>query len=616
MKSKSILFSILLTALFLSTVSAQVGENMNLIGRWGMGTCKAVSVYGSYLLMGNGATLDIWEVNGIRPYLTKKGQVNLPGVVSDITVAWPKAYLACEDMGLVIVDLSTISNPVLYGPFSTGGKAVAVSIYGEYAYIANGNQGMAVFNIGNVNFPVKTASFETDGEVLDVWADENIVYLAAGSAGFWTVNVTNHYAPARLDSIHIAGTIKSVYIQRSTAYLASGSGGLNLVSIANPSGLSITGHWTTGGTMDATDVAVQKSTAYLTDARFGVRVIDVSAAPQSVWNISTRGAATRITLNQRSYAFVAQDGTGMLLLDAFGTTPLRVDSLETGDQSKDVLFYGNTVYVAGGKSGLWVLNRSQGSLSVASRISSGMIDCQGLARKDTLLFAADGPGGLKVFNVRHPSEPVRLATQPVLSWAAGVGVYGNQVVVADGTSGLHLFGISNPREPSDLAVISLGSNTVRSVTVNAQRNLAFAATNAGTKVVDLQNRILLSTCPGSNDAYASDFSENGNTLYVADGANGIMGFDVSNALVPRLLEALYYDTDGTASDILVKGNAAIVADGEGTVRIVDMTSAPRQVGYYHSAGSSMGLSLSQDTLAVADGEAGVYLFKGNFAGTL
>ncbi len=620
MKSNAIKSFLIPALLLAALLSAQESENMNLIGRWGLGSCKAVSADGSYLLMGSGSQLQVIEVSGIRPYLNLRGQVLMPGVISDIAIAWPRAFVACEN-GVSIVDLSVPSSPVVYGPFSTGGKAVGLDVYGEYVFVANLEKGMTVFKIGSGSILESIGtSFKPAGEIWDVWADENIVYAAAGSAGFWTVNVTNKYAPVLLDSVHLGGTVKSLYIQGSTAYLACGTGGLKQVSIANRSNLVKGSTWTAGESMDATDVYILASRAYVTDARFGLRVVDVSTpTPAILSNLSTRGAAAGITLDRKNNAFVAMSGAGLLLLNVFGTTPIRIDSLASGDISRDVLMHGNLVYVAGGQSGLWILDRSKASASTIGVIARfpEFTACQGLAMKDNLLFVADGTGGIKVFDLSQPKEPVRLSTRSVTVSANDLDVYGNQVVVADGTSGLHLYGISNPSELSDAGTISLGATTARRVKVDLSRNLAYVSTSSGTKIVDLQNKTLLASCPGSSDAYASDFSGEGNNrLIVADGTNGIMGFDATNASAPRLVDQTYYDTPGTAYDVLIRGNAAIVADGSGTVRIVDMTSTPKQVGYHHTAGSSLRLDLSGDTLAVADGEAGIYLFKGNFSGTL
>ena len=616
--------------------AAVESDNMFLVGRNAMGPTQAASVYGNYLVMGNGAYLEIYEIFGTRPFKQKRGSILMPDVVKDITIDGQTAYVACNGAGLFTVDISVPSSPVILGQFNQAqyaptGKALSVYVFGTYAYVADGLGGLVILDVSNparLNPPIGTYSVQNtivrDVQV-DLSGSKTVAYVAADTAGLWTIDVSASVRtnPVRLASIRLNGTAQSVFLSPTLAYVALGDWGLTQVNIADPAALWIYRTWKPGELdLDITDVFVSSFKAYCTDANFGLRILDVTediTTPLS--NLSTKGRASRITLTNTQRAFIADGGGGLLMLNVEKPAePARIDSIQTGDSAKDIAYYGNTMYVAGGKSGLWILDRSLASQDNIPPVGVQNIDtlrfCTGVIVRDTLLFVSNGKNGVKIMSIRNPSQPRMIANIKVPNAAYDVDFDGNRAVIAGGLGGIHILNILDPKKPTDLGTVSLGAISAVKVKVDAIRHVAYVATNAAVHVVDLDAKTLITTCPGSTNSFAGDLSENRNTLYVADGLNGVLVYDVSNPGAPRQIQGMTYDTPGSSTDIRMKGNAAVVADGEGTIRILDMSLSPIEVGFAHTAGASLGLDVAGDTVAVADAEAGVYLFRANFAGTL
>ena len=617
-------------------MAAVESDNMFLIGRNAMGPTQAASVYGNYLVMGNGAYLEIYEIFGTRPYKQKRGSILMPDVVKDVYVDGLTAYVACNGAGLITVDISVPGSPFIRGQFDQAqyvpnGQALGVFVFGNRAYVADGFGGLVIIDVSNpavLNPPVGIYSAPNtlvrDVQV-DISGSKTVAYVAADTSGLWTVDVSAgvQNAPVRLARIKMNGTAKAVTLSPILAYVAMGDGGLTQVNITNPSVLWLYRVWKPDGlNLDITDVFVSSFKAYCTDANFGMRILDVSddiSTPIS--NLSTRGNASRITLTNLQRAFIADGGGGLLMLNLDNpANPVRIDSIQTGDTAKDIAYYGNTLYVAGGRSGLWILNRSQAGPTVIPMAGAGNIDtlraCGGVVVRDTLLFVLNGRNGVKIMSVRNPVQPRMITNIKVPNAAYDVDFDGNRAIIAGGTGGIHIMNILDPRHPTDLGTVSLGAISANKVKVDADRHVAYVATDAGMRVVDLDAKTLIAACPGTNNSFASDLNESKTTLYVADGVNGVLVYDVTNPGTPHQIQGMTYNTPGSANDIRMRGNAAVVADGEGTVRILDMSVSPIEVGFAHTGGASLGVDIDGDTVAVADGEAGIYLFKTNFAGTL
>ncbi len=528
----------------------QETQNMALIARNGMGPNNAVFVYGSYLYMGNGCYLEVIEIRGTRPYLVKRGKILLPDVVSDIFVdgVGGMAYVACDRAGLHVVDITNPSSPVLQGSVDTPGRTLGVFVWENHAYVADGEGGLVVVNVSSSQNPYRVTTYSLPNRyVRDVYVDlwfssgggqKLVAYVAADTAGLWVFDVTEPSTLSRIGSLKLNGSAKSVFVLRNIAYMAVGNQGFTQVNISNPQSPVVYRTWNPLESYDITDVYVRSSTAYLADALYGIRVLDITDLPRQIASIFTKGTAQRITLNAGNTAFVADGGGGLLMLDVFATTPTRLDSIGTGDISKDIAFRGNTMYVAGGSSGLWILNRRGGTpseIQVVARVDS-LRYCQTVAIKDTLLFVVNGKNGVKIASVKNPTSLKLLSSIRVEAY--DVDFDGNRAIIAGGTGGVHIWNFNIPNHPTDLGSVSLGSISAKRIKVDSGRHLAYVATGASVHVVDVDSKALISTCPGTTNSYAMDLSENGSLLYVADGINGVVVYDVSNPASPRSIEGI------------------------------------------------------------------------------
>ncbi len=607
--------------------------NMTEIGRNASGPNRAAYVSDNYVLAGNGAYLEIYEVKGTLPYLEKRGSLLLPDVVEDIYAVDQRAYVACNGAGLQIVDISSPTAPFLRGSYDTPGTAMGVFVWENRAYVADGPAGLRVVNVASSVSPYSVGVFSLNNRIVrdvkvDLWASgggiRTVAYVAADTAGIWALDVTQDSEIIRLGALRLSGAATRLFLSTTIAYVAAGAGGLSQVSITNPTAMAVYRTWVPGEEerVAITDVFVQSSRAYLADSLSGVRVLDVSDVPNEIARLATDGSALRITHSMPSTApntaFVSDCGGGLLMLNVFNPQPSLIRSVQTGDSFVDVAFRGNVLFAAGRQSGLWILNRQAATLTdipVLAHVDT-LETCQGVAVRDTLLLVSNGPHGVKVMSVRNPQSPRMLASILVADEAHDVSFDGNRAVIAGGSGGVHIYNILDPRHPTFLGTVSLGTLPALSIEVDETRHVAFVSTDAAVQVVNLDDRSLMTSCEGTNNSQSSDLSADGKTLYIADGVNGMRVYDVTNAGAPRAVTGMSYNTPGFAADIRMSGDAAILADGNGTVRILSVSQSPVEVGYAHTAGFSAAVDLSGDTIAVADGAAGLYLFKANFTGHL
>ncbi len=78
------------------------------------------------------------------------------GSAIGVSVEGNYAYVADDDNGLVIVDITDKNAPTLKGSYDTAGYAFDVSVEGDYAYVADGANGLLILD--KHNLPTSSSS--------------------------------------------------------------------------------------------------------------------------------------------------------------------------------------------------------------------------------------------------------------------------------------------------------------------------------------------------------------------------------------------------------------------------------------------------------------------------
>ncbi len=617
-----------------STVLAQ--GTLDLLGRWPYGPANAVDYNASVVCMSNGSVLEIHSVGDgtTNPYLTKVSEITLPDVITDIHITGSaalgyNAFVTCGKAGMQIVQIG--ASPTIVGSFNTSGNALGIFQVGDYAYIADGDNGLLTLDVSDKANPDSVSNLKFHDTLLDVQVITNTAYLAGGAYGLFAADVTTAATPAKYDSLETTGYVSAVHFEGTTAYLADGAVGLTRADLTTLTNITQIDIWNPGVTVNFTDVFVLGGNAYITDALHGLRVVDVSLVPPAgnptpVGDLATAGSSLALSMDVNNEdLFIADGGNGMRMIDVtVPGTPVELASVLTADVANDVLSAKGATFVAGGTSGLWVINHEATEATTTPVLAhiSTLTNTQGLAMMHDTLFVADADLGLYIYDMANPASPALITSTVITGGALGVDLdFANeQAVVASGGQGLHTVDISTLPSAGTIGApsrIDLGTSNVTHVKVEGlERDLAYASAGAnGVYVVNVSTGAQVNTIPTFDFPHATDFYQPDSILIVADDASGLRFYDLVDPAAPVLLST--YDTPGTSRDVLATENYGFIADGQGTVRMVDFTeNTPAETDSFHTVGLSQGLSLMSDTLAVADGLGGVYFLKADLGGVL
>ena len=326
---------------------------------------------GDYAYFGLGPVLMIAGISEPGA-LDVVGEVILPGVVEDIAVSGAFAFVVTWE-GLLVIDVSTPSDPVLVGTWSTNLFGGAVAVSDNVAYVVNASR-LYVVDVSTASTPALVST----------------TYLPALSS------------PSSGPGIAVSGQL---------AYLAGSS--MVVVDVSTPFAPNTVGSYGIPG-HGGHDVGVSGGYAYVAALGHGLRVIDVHSpdAPAEVAYHDTLGRVTGMDVSG-DHAYVLDRERGLWVFDIQAPfAPVPVGLSETPNAGFSVAVSGHHAYVVGSYD-LWIIDVSTPSapVEIGSAFTPPMWD---MAASPELLYVASLWGGFYIFGPSNcpgyqppPPEPRR-----------------------------------------------------------------------------------------------------------------------------------------------------------------------------------------------------------------
>jgi len=544
------------------TTTAADAQNVEFVGQIG-GESYAVAVQGDYAYLGVGPRLVVLDIsNPANPTLAGQTEV-LPDIVWGVAVAGNYAYVADDEGGLRIINVSDPAAPSEAGFYDTPGDARGVAVAGNYAYIADHYKGLRIINVTDPAAPSEAGFYDTSWYAKGVAVAGNYAYVAAVGAGLRIINISDPAAPSEVGFYYTPGEALGVAVTGNYAYVAvKYVGSLRIINVSNPAAPTEAGFYGTPAGL-AYGVAVAGNYAYVADGSGGLRIINVSnpAAPEEAGFYDTPGKARGVAV-AGNYAYVADWDSLRIINVSDPAAPTEAGFYATPGMARGVAVAGNNyAYVTD-----WV--------------------------------------GLHIINVSNPAAPTEAGFYDTPGLAEGVAVAGNYAYVAAASRGLRIINVSNPAAPTEAGFYDMGY--AKDVAVAG--NYAYVADGGSLRIINVSSP----TAPTEAGSYgtlwdARGVAVAGDYAYVANWY-GLHIINVSNPVTPTL--AGFYDTPGSARGVAVAGNYAYVADGV-SLRIIDVSNpaALTEAGFYDTPGGAYGVAVAGNYTYVADGEGGLFILR-------
>ena len=182
--------------------------------------------------------------------ITEFAQFDTGGDTHDVEVHYGIAFIS--DMRadqLVILNVSDPINPQLISTFQTednhGLTVVAKSPTDMICYLACDDMGLDIINVSEPAFPVLLSNYDPTSAIDELTIRDDLAYLVSQNKGLEVINISDPAVPIKLGSITYGnvGTKVNVVLKEGCAYLTDQNRGLFVVNITDPANMSIIGRY-------------------------------------------------------------------------------------------------------------------------------------------------------------------------------------------------------------------------------------------------------------------------------------------------------------------------------------------------------------------------------------
>lgn len=598
-------------------------ENWQMTGQVG-GTTKALFREGDFLYLGSGLHVLVLDVTDPETIHVLGVSPLLPRFVESISSDGKgHLFVSCGSGGLAILNVSNPSVPTISGYLDTMGYTENAVSFGRYIVIADGPQGVQIADVSDIRNPVIVAEAYSLAYIYDVAIEGNTAYAAGGGSGLFTIDLSDPKQPVEAGLTQLNGCQYDAEIIAGRLYLAGAWGGVNVFDIGDPLVPTLASNMATTGWAMALANAGQD--LLVLDGADGAMLCNIATEVPVYVSAFTLDGFVAAGISDGKTAFLLDEQYGLMVVDyTVRSEPELISRWMQLTEGRRVTLNGTTAYVAGGLSGMHVIDLSDWKqpLETYWYNSDGGYVSNVLVSGETAYVSSfmDTDEPLAVFDVSSPLSPIELGSMPndeALFNAAfrSIALDGEVVYVAGEHAALSIDvrDSANPQimsridsdiEPNSAAKsgnIFVTGGQLQIFDASDPRNLVLLSSmdnnTSGEAVTFLNDTTLL--CAGEPGIWIVDLTDpanpvktgelalsgspmaikmQGTTGYICAAGDGIYVVDFSDITNPTIIETIF--TLGTANDCWIDGDRLLVADSTAGLTLyergadADLTTQP------------------------------------------
>jgi len=154
--------------------------------------------------------------------------------IVDVAIKDNFLFVADQALGLLIVNISTIINPILADTYkSNDGSVYNIIIDGNRAFVAHGREGLKILDISDPYNVEEISSYYDGGIIWKIFLANNYLYLVNRLLGLEIIDISDIENPYKIGLY--AGQPYDVTVDEKYAFIAAGPNqGLEVVDISDP----------------------------------------------------------------------------------------------------------------------------------------------------------------------------------------------------------------------------------------------------------------------------------------------------------------------------------------------------------------------------------------------
>ena len=589
LKNINHVFFLLLTALTISQA-----DDFEVIKKMPYGPSQEVVAQNDMVCLGSGRVLQICLLQ--EDSLIVQSEMVLSDYINGMAIAGDYLYVANDEKGLQIIDISDSINPEIVGNYESNSSAKSVYVQGDTLYLQTAP--IEVINIQEKSNPA-FIEYININRLKSFSIDKNYIYANCGNRGLKIYDIADLSLPVELAVIDTLGNLTALFYEENWVYTVSSQKGISITDVSDPADPQVMNSLDTPGFPD--DVFVFNNHAYISDF-YSIRIIDVSnkSTPQEI-NFISEYPYTNSVFVALNYMYSTSENEGVRIYDV--SSPDLAEKIYTHnlpDAVHNIIYNNGTLY----RNDFFGDSVSVSKFSFPDTTGVNSIYVNGFHYLIRYPYLFVGDGELIIYDITDASNPVEVSRFDQTS-VRYFTLMGDTAFCSTGNSNLLILDISDIDSIKEVGFLEVDDYIDLPVFYNS--NLYVQNSSRGFIIYDASdfNNIVEKMridLEGMRYLQIED-----SLLFVAADWNGMSVYNISDP--DTLLLAGHYT--GTVLSFCIDDNLIYTAGSISGLQVLDWTNLQdiKKIAMYDTYGESYDVFVSNDTVIVADGENGVIFLK-------
>jgi hypothetical protein len=363
-------------------------------------------------------------------------------------------FLAVDNNGLYVADISNPASPIFLGRCDTPDQALDVTTAGTYAFVADGESGLQIIDISNPAAPQLVGSYDTPFYAMGVKVADDHAFVA-DYLSIQAIDIRDPISPSFLSCYDNGGTTGAVVARDNVAYVTSHSEpspSSNLITVniedaSRPIPLQVF----SDSLERVADILVSGDYAYLADSRTGLVIVDVSdPGDMSLVTAYDIGRYLYSIAISGNYVYLGHDSISVIdvsnpalpaLIHTFGPNLFPQKLMAIGDHLY-ALSYGLCIFDVSAPQDpslvgeFWDFELPPYDFDVDGPYAYVLTDDW------------HGQGDVEIIDISYPQIPDPLSRYVLPEGGYGIEVDGNFAYIADSHAGVLVLHVADPTQPT------------------------------------------------------------------------------------------------------------------------------------------------------------------------
>ena len=475
-----------------------------------------------------------------------------------------KAFIAKQDCGVNVIDISKPENPLFVGNIDTPIYTNAITVAGTNAIVAC-DAGIQIIDINTTSTPKIVGSLYRPSLSFCTKIVGNIIYTAG--YGLQIIDISTPTNPKIIGLIGLNSVAQDIVVAGEKVFIA-GNSTMEIVDIKDLSNPQIL------GTLDISSydskLFVEGNNVYLKTYN-ELKIIDVidPKTPKLLGTIDILGSAPGISISG-NIAYIANGNEGLQIFDISDRTkPIKIGYMDTPGYASDITIKGSDVFISGRDFGVQIIDVNQPTYPLI--VSSIPIFTYDLIIKiqNNKAYIGGGNKGVSIFDITKINNPILEGVFDSSEYIYDIDVnnLGNAIII-DSYGSIQIIDLDTPKKPQTLSQINISKGLGKCV---KGYNQIFAAGHSDIFIIDTMIKDKPSISASIHFS-CSDFVVIGYRAYIVEDSTFSI-VDISDPQETKVLSELKTDVTNCKRIIISANNAYLIGEtGIQVIKIPDPNS--------------------------------------------